>query len=50
MKLRRPRFSVYQSGRGSEPVIVVGSLMSLVAVNIGSSPGFVIVYRSNEDR
>jgi hypothetical protein len=26
-----PRFSVYQLGRGSEPVIVVGSMMSLVA-------------------
>jgi hypothetical protein len=26
-----PRFSVYQLGRGSEPVIVVGSVISLVA-------------------
>src|ERR1700724_809188 len=29
--MRVPRFSVYQLGRGSEPVIVVGSMMSLVA-------------------
>src|SRR5437588_9837037 len=28
--MRVPRFSVYQLGRGSEPVIVVGSMMSLV--------------------
>src|SRR5438477_9953127 len=30
-----PRFSVYQLGRGSEPVIVVGSIVPPVAVNIG---------------
>src|SRR5499427_2220019 len=30
-KLREPRFWVYQLGRGSEPVIVVGSMISLVA-------------------
>src|SRR6185369_1142507 len=30
-KLRMPRFCVYQLGRGSEPVIVVGSILSLVA-------------------
>src|SRR6478672_12723292 len=30
-KCRVPRFSVYQLGRGSEPVIVVGRMMSLVA-------------------
>src|SRR6185312_14717420 len=35
MKLRCPRFSVYHSGRGSEPVIVVGSFTSLVAVSMG---------------
>src|ERR1700722_8952661 len=29
--MRVPRFSVYQVGRGSEPGIVVGSMMSLVA-------------------
>src|SRR5664279_4469891 len=30
-KLRDPRFCVYQLGRGSEPVMVVGSMTSLVA-------------------
>src|SRR5438874_7569316 len=30
-----PRFSVYQLGRGSEPVIVVGSTVPAVAFNIG---------------
>src|SRR5690348_12985258 len=30
-KCRVPRFSVYQLGRGSEPVMVVGRMMSLVA-------------------
>jgi hypothetical protein len=29
-----PRFSVYQAGRGSDPVIVVGSMMSLVALSM----------------
>ena len=39
-KLRMPRFSVYQLGRGSEPVMVVGSMMSLVARSMaGISPG-----------
>src|SRR5688572_8689329 len=33
---RFPRFSVYQLGRGSEPVIVVGMTTSLVALSIGS--------------
>jgi hypothetical protein len=33
-KVREPRFSVYQVGRGSEPTIAVGSLMSAVARNI----------------
>src|SRR5690349_10688155 len=38
-KLREPRFCVYQLGRGSEPVIVVGSMMSLVARSMtGISP------------
>src|SRR5262249_23088080 len=38
-KLREPRFWVYQLGRGSEPVIVVGSMMSLVARSMtGISP------------
>src|SRR5215831_3754871 len=36
-KCRVPRFSVYQLGRGSEPVIVVGNMMSLVARNIFDS-------------
>jgi hypothetical protein len=27
-KVREPRFSVYQLGRGSEPVMVVGKTMS----------------------
>ena len=36
----RARFSVYQLGRGSEPVMVVGSTMSLVARYMaGVSPG-----------
>src|SRR5687767_16000470 len=34
---RFPRFSVYQLGRGSEPVIVVGMTTSLVALSIGSA-------------
>src|SRR5690348_6890421 len=38
MKLRWPRFSVYQSGRGSEPVMVVGSFTSLVAVYMRRPP------------
>ena len=33
-----PRFCVYQLGRGSEPVMVVGSMMSLVARNIVDPP------------
>jgi hypothetical protein len=38
-KLREPRFWVYQLGRGSEPVIVVGSMIFLVARSmIGISP------------
>src|SRR3972149_9285961 len=37
--VRAPRFSVYQAGRGSEPVMVVGSLRSLVARSmIGDLP------------
>jgi hypothetical protein len=31
-----PRFSVYQLGRGSDPVIVVGSIFPAVAVNMSS--------------
>src|SRR5580765_1540996 len=30
-----PRFSVYQLGRGSDPVIVVGNTVPAVAFNIG---------------
>src|SRR3974377_336709 len=37
-KLRMPRFSLYQLGRGSDPVIVVGSMMSLVARYIVDTP------------
>ena len=36
---RVPRFSVYQLGRGSEPVIVVGSMIPAVAFSICESPG-----------
>ncbi len=35
---RVPRFSVYQLGRGNDPVIVVGSIFPAVAFNIGVSP------------
>src|ERR1044072_2971900 len=35
---RVPRFSVYQLGRGSEPVIVVGSMIPAVAFNRSESP------------
>jgi hypothetical protein len=35
---RVPRFSVYQLGRGSEPVIVVGSVIPAVAFNMSESP------------
>src|SRR5262245_43187085 len=35
---RVPRFSVYQLGRGSEPVIVVGSVIPAVAFNMCESP------------
>jgi hypothetical protein len=31
---RFPRFSVYQLGRGSEPVIVVGSIFPAVALSM----------------
>src|SRR4030095_1401035 len=37
-KLLVPRFSVYQLGRGNDPVIVVGSIFPAVAFNIGVSP------------
>jgi hypothetical protein len=30
----RPRFSVYQLGRGSEPVMVVGRIFPAVAFNM----------------
>src|SRR5258708_672711 len=33
-KVRDPRFSVYQDGRGSEPTIAVGSMMLAVARSI----------------
>src|SRR5215471_14880703 len=36
--MRVPRFSVYQLGRGNEPVIVVGSMMSLVPRYIARPP------------
>src|SRR5687767_8169238 len=35
---RVPRFSVYQLGRGSEPVIVVGSMIPAVAFNMYRFP------------
>src|SRR4030095_12549730 len=35
---RVPRFSVYQLGRGNDPVIVVGSIFPAVAFNICMSP------------
>src|SRR4029453_4077648 len=35
---RVPKFSVYQLGRGSEPVIVVGSMIPAVAFNMCDSP------------
>jgi hypothetical protein len=34
MKDRVPRFSVYQLGRGNEPMMVVGSVFPLVAFSI----------------
>src|SRR5882757_9405606 len=34
----RPRFSVYQLGRGSEPVTVVGMTLPAVAFSIWGSP------------
>src|ERR1700690_3894523 len=37
-KLRDPRFCVYQLGRGSEPVMVVGSMRSLVPRSIVDPP------------
>src|SRR5688572_18509606 len=37
-KLRVPRFSVYQLGRGNDPVIVVGSSFPAVAFSICVSP------------
>src|SRR4249919_1458988 len=44
-KLRIPRFCVYQLGRGSEPVMVVGSIMSLVARSMVSiSPGVTVSF------
>ena len=40
-----PRFSVYQLGRGSEPVIVVGRMMSLVARYMAGVSRGVLAYR-----
>ena len=44
---RVPRFSVYQLGRGSEPMIVVGSSSPSVALSMGESSvpvgAFVVV-------
>ena len=39
---RVPRFSVYQLGRGNDPVIVVGSSVPAVAFNICVSPSMSI--------
>ena len=41
-KCRVPRFSVYQLGRGSEPVMVVGRMMSLVARYMEVLPDFLL--------
>jgi hypothetical protein len=41
--MRVPRFSVYQLGRGSEPVIVVGSMMSLV-------PRYIVEFSQDAER
>ena len=38
--VRAPRFSVYHDGRGSDPVMVVGSTMSWVARYMRDSPSF----------
>src|SRR5215475_14893049 len=46
-KLRRPRFSVYHNGRGSEPMIVVGITSPAVAIYIDSS--FVLHFRKHKD-
>ena len=43
--MRVPRFSVYQLGRGSEPVIVVGSMMSLVPRYISRPPKISVAPR-----
>src|SRR5690554_6600722 len=37
-----PRFSVYQLGRGSDPVIVVGRILSAVARSIRSLPRTIV--------
>src|SRR5262245_44096669 len=42
---RVPRFSVYQLGRGSEPVIVVGSISPAVAFSIRVSPTVDTTFR-----
>ena len=44
-KLCVPMFLVYQLGRGSDPVMVVGSLMSLVARSIVRSPSRGLILR-----
>src|SRR6185295_385741 len=44
-KDRVPRFSVYQLGRGSEPVIVVGSVSPAVAFSIRQSPRLDTTFR-----
>ena len=49
-KCRVPRFSVYQLGRGSEPVIVVGRMISLVARYIAVFLPVVSCSRSQDKR
>src|SRR6188508_876042 len=45
---RVPRFSVYQLGRGSEPVIVVGSVIPAVAFNMCESSSLNEMHRDTE--
>src|SRR5882757_9412655 len=49
-KCRVPRFSVYQLGRGSEPVIVVGRMMSLVARYMSPSLNFLLCGQDKRER
>src|SRR5262249_16440725 len=46
LKLRRPRFSVYQLGRGSDPVMVVASANPLVAAYMVPTPDLSLIAAS----